>query len=152
MYFKDIDDKLLIMASRALWDADNVKLPEYQEITGHAMRRFVQRASKKGFDDKNILKCNVEISKVLNDEYKRDHYMGKTVDKFYGTTYWYRGCSKDGKIKYLILQTPTGYIKTVFNWSFDTDRVKFLKTRIIKLAEKLKNEYVRSKKSWKDDV
>ena len=143
MYFKNIDDDLLTKASQILWDADDVNIPEYQEVTDHAVRRFMQRATRGNISDQNRLKCNVELSKVLSKEYKRNNYMGKTFDNKYGTTYWYRGCSEDGRMKYLIPQATNGCIKTVYNWGFENDKVKFLKTRIIKLIEKLEEEYTK---------
>ena len=146
MYFKNVDDNLLTKASQILWDADNVIVPDYQEVTDHAVRRFIQRATKGNVKDQNRLRCNVELSKVLSNDYKRNNYMGKTVDEKYGTTYWYRGCSNDGKVKYLIPQTKNGCIKTVFNWGFENDKVKFLKSRIIKLTEKLAEEYTKGAK------
>ena len=135
MYFKNINDDLLTKASQILWDADNVKIPDYQEVTDHAVRRFIQRATSGKVKFQSRLACNVEISKVLSNEYKRNNYMGKTIDEKYGVTYWYRGCSSDGKTKYLIPQTKTGRIKTVFNWGFNNDKVKFIKSRIIKLTQ-----------------
>lgn len=142
MYFKNIDDNLLTQASQILWDADNVCIPDYQEITEHAVRRFIQRAIRGKYKE-DRLKCSAQLGKVLSNEYKRNNYMGKTFDEKYGTTYWYRGCSDDGKMKYLIPQTKNGCIKTVYNWGFDNDKVKFLKTRIIQLTQKLEQAYTK---------
>lgn len=150
MYFKNIDDNLLTEASHILWDADNVTVPIYQEVTEHAVRRFIQRATKGDIKSRDRLKCNVELSRVLSKEYKRNNYMGKTVDDKHGVTYWYRGCSKNGKVKYLIPQDKNGCIKTVFNWGFDNDKVKFLKCRIIQLTEKLKNRYTTNSRKDED--
>lgn len=144
-YFKNIDDKLLTEASRIMFDADNVYIPEYQEVTEHAVRRFIQRATKGQIKKQDRLRCNAQIGKVLSNTYKRDHYMGKTVDNKYGVTYWYRGQSEDGKVKYLIPQNSNGCIKTVFNWGFDNDKVKFLKSRICQLTEKLTDAYAKKK-------
>lgn len=147
MYFKDIDDKLLTEASQILFDADNPYIPEYQDVSNHAVRRFIQRATKKGKvnDDQDRLLCNMQLGKILSPNYKRDHYMGKTFDDKYGITYWYRGQSEDGKMKYLIPQTSNGSIKTIFNWGFENDKVKFLKSRIIQLTKKLEKEYTNEK-------
>ena len=143
MYFKNIDDKLLIEASRIMYDADevDVQIPEYQEVTEHAVRRFIQRATRGSVKDQDRLLCNAQIGKILNSAYKRDNYMGKTYDAKYGTTYWYRGCTDDGKVKYLVPQNTNGCIKTIFNWGFNNDKVKFLKSRIIQLTEKLTEAY-----------
>ena len=143
MYFKGIDDNLLTQASQILWDADNVDIPDYQEVTDHAVRRFIQRATRGRLKDQDRLQCNVQLGKILSPEYKRNNYMGKTYDAKYGTTYWYRGCSEDGRIKYLIPQTTGGSIKTIFNWGFENDKVKFLKSRIVQLTKKLEQEYTK---------
>ncbi len=140
MYFKNIDDELLVEASHVLFDEDQVFIPMQFEVTEHAIRRFIQRATKGRVKDANRLVCNCEIGKILSPQHKRDNYMGSTYDAKYGTTYWYRGNTNNGKVKFLVPQNQFGQIKTVVNWGFDNDEVKFLKSRIITLAEQIKQE------------
>ena len=127
-FFQIVSGKEAQMISNILYERDGVgRLEKYpQEVSPHALRRYTQRLTKCRL---NSLECSSRIGAMLRPEYKRDHYMGKTVDGKYGTTYWYYG-EENGKY-FFLPQSPFGVIYTVYPWSFENHKLKYLKASFI---------------------
>ena len=127
-FFRIVGGKEAQTISNILYDRDGVdRLEKYpQEVSPHALRRYTQRLTKCRL---NSLECSSRIGAMLRSEYKRDHYMGKTVDGKYGTTYWYYGEEKG--VYFFLPQSSFGVIYTVYPWSFENSKLKYLKASFI---------------------
>ena len=139
-FFKIVDSEEAKAISNILYEQDGVKRLETlsQEVSPHALRRYTQRLTKCKLSS---LECSCRIGAMLRPEYKRDHYMGKTVDGKYGTTYWYYG--KEGQKYFFLPQSSFGVIYTVYPWSFENSKLKYLKGSFIAACRKWRKERTR---------
>ena len=127
-FFQLISPREAQIISTLLYERDNLAQFEagFQEVSPHALRRYTQRLSKCRLSS---LECSAKIGAMLQPEYKKTHYMGKTYDQKYGTTYWYRGCEKG---RYFFLpQSPFGVVYTIYPWDFECSKLKFLKANFL---------------------